>query len=502
MRMKKHNRRDFLRGLGGFTLALPFLSSLGPLQALAQLAPKKRFIAFHHYDGIFEKVWYPTQEPTAANGFTSFAADVFYKQLSQIQRMPDGSLSENFKKDFDSVISKMNLYRGLDIPGGGDHDPCHFLCGMQNYDGSEQEGPQFNGASIDTLISKSSNFYATSPKLRAIRTSEDSGYANGISFERDLITGTATRTPFIKKPIDMFNQIFGDLVTEPAVQNKLASMKITIGDIVLEDYKAKMNDRRISSEDKIRLSNFVDNLQEVQKKLSGMSQPQPVNCQKPTSPFDYTYWTNLTDAQRLDCYYARVDLFAAAIACDLTRVAVLTDRGFLANHDYSHDTPDGRDGQLQFMNYNRRAVQVVSRFVNNLNSMIDDPNTGKTVLDNSLVVWGSEISMGQHHRCESMPLVTFGGAGGAIKTGYYVDYRKRPFVHLANRTDFPAMGRGYSQFLVTAMRSMGLQPAEYNNYGDGGGFGLFSSTINYSNNHYEQYRPFRSQTLPFISNIS
>ena len=499
--MKKHNRRDFLKGLGGFTLAMPFLSSLAPLQALAQLAPKKRFIAFHHFDGIFEKVWYPTQEPTAANGFTSFAADVFYKQLSQVQKMADGSLSENFQKDFDPYLSKMNLYRGLDIPGADDHDACHFLCGMQNNTGGEGENPQFNGASIDTLIAKSSNFYSASPKFRAIRTNEDSDYSFSISFERNLSNGSVTKAPNIKKPIDLFNQVFGGLVTNPVVQNKLASMKITIGDIVLDDYRAKMNDRRISAEDKIRLSNFVDNLQEIQRKLSNASQPQPVACSKPASPFTYDYWNTLTDTQRMACYTAKVDLYAAAIACDLTRVAILSDRGFLANHDYSHDNPDSRDGQLQFLRYNRRMVQLVARFVGQLNAMIDDQSTGRTVLDNSLVVWGSEISNSQAHRCESMPLITFGGAGGAIKTGYYVDYRKRPYTHLASRTDFPAMGRSYSQFLITAMRSMGLQPSEYNDYGDGGGFGYFGSNIQYSNNFYEQYRQFRNQTLPFISNV-
>lgn len=499
--MKTHNRRDFLKGLGGFTLAMPFLSSLAPLQALAQLAPKKRFIAFHHFDGVFEKVWYPTQEPTAANGFTSFAADVFYKQLSQVQRMADGSLSENFQKDFDPFISKMNLYRGLDVVGGNDHDASHFLCGMQDDDASSSY-PQFKGASIDTLIAKSSNFYSTNPNFRALRTYQDSQYSSGVSFERNLSTNSVTSIGYNKKPIDLFNQVFANLVTDPVIQNKLVNMKITIGDIVLSDYKAKMNDRRISAEDKIRLSNFVDNLQEVQNKLASVSGPSPVSCTKPNKPLSYSYWDLLSDTERMDTLYAKVDILSAAIACDLTRVAVFSDRGFIANHDYSHDAPTSRDGQLQFLKYNRRAVQLIARFVNQLNSMIDDQSTGRTVLDNSLVVWGSEISQSQAHRCESMPLVTFGGAGGAIKTGYYIDYRQRPFTYIADRTDFPAMGRSYSQFLITAMRSMGLQPSEYNDYGDGGGFGIFSSNVSYSNNRYEPYRQFRNQTLPFISNVS
>ncbi len=500
--MKCNNRRDFLKGLGGFTLALPFLHSLAPLQALAQVAAKKRFIGFHHYNGIFEQVWYPQEQTSAANGYTSFAADVFYKQLSQITRMSDGSLTENFQKDFDSVIGKMNLYRGLDLIGGSNHDSCHFLCGSNGLVDSTG-APLNKSASIDSLISKSANFYTTTPKFRSLQVKQDSDYAQGgVSWERNLATNSVTRMPYQKKPLDFFNYVFAGLVTDPVVQNKLATMKITIGDVVLADYKAKMNDRRVSSEDKIRLSNFVDNLQEVQRKLASASTPSPVACTQPTKPANYDYYSLLTEAQQVELLFLDSDIMAAAIACDLTRVAVLSDDGLLSHHDYSHGNPDDRASQSQFLKYNRRAVQLVSRFVNKLNSMIDDASTGKTVLDNSLIVWGSEISNSQAHCCESMPLVTFGGAGDSIKTGYYVDYRQRPFKYIANRTDFPAMGRSSNQFLITAMRSMGLQPSEYNDYGDGGGFGQFSSNVQYSDNAYEKYRPFRNQTLPFISNVT
>lgn len=492
----KNPRRDFLRGLGGFALATPFLTSLAPFRSVAQTAPKKRFVAFHHSSGIFERVWYPTVDPTTANGFTAFAPDVFHRQLSQVPRMADGSLTENFKKNFDPFVAKMNLYRGLDIVGGDGHSESHFLCGMR---GLENQKPQFNGGSIDTLIAKSANFYSGNPAFRAIRTYEDSQSSLSVSWERNLTTGEVTKIGYQKKPIDLFNLVFGNLVVDPVIKNKLATMKLTIGDVVLTDYKAKMNDRRISSEDKNRLSNFVDNLQEVQRKLASATPAAPVTCTKPSAPFSYDYANLLTETQMMDCMIAKVDILAAAIACDLTRVCVFSDNGFISNHDYSHSDPGNRDAQMQFMKYNRRAVELVSRFVGKLDAMIDDQSTGKTVLDNSLVVWGSEISNGQSHRCESMPLVSFGSAGNSIRTGYYVDYRKRPYVHLAARTDFPAMGRSYSQFLITVMRSMGLQPAEYNNYGDGGGFGYFPSSVQYSDGFYEQYRAFRNQTLPFIS---
>ncbi len=497
----KSQRRDFLRGLGGFTLSLPFLASLVPSKVYGQSAVKKRFIAIHQFNGIFEAVWYPQQEPSTANGFTAHASDVLYKQLSALPRLADGSLTETFKRDFDPYLSKMNLYRGLDVIGGDDHDLAHFLCGMQDT-GASGTMPGGMGASIDTLISKSSNFYEKAPAIRAIRAEEGLDWTSGVSFDRNLSTGSVSRVLYVKKPIDLFNSVFANVITDPAVQNRLASMKLTIGDLVLEDYRSKMNDRRISSEDKARLSNFVDNLQEVQNKLASMSQAQPVTCTKPNKPSNYDYYSLLSESQKLDCIFAHVDIMAAAIACDLTRVAVLSGDKIFYPHDNSHSSPSDRNAQVNFIDHCNRSVRAVSRLLGHLNSMIDDTNTGKTVLDNSLVMWGSEISNGQAHRTESMPVVTFGSGGGSIRTGYYIDYRKRPFFRIADRSDFPAIGRSYSQFLITVMRSMGLQSSEYNSYGDGGGFGLFASNVQYSNGAYEVYRSARNQTLPFISLVS
>jgi hypothetical protein len=95
-----------------------------------------------------------------------------------------------------------------------------------------------------------------------------------------------------------------------------------------------------------------------------------------------------------------------------------------------------------------------------------------------------------------MPAISIGGAGGKLKTGYYVDYRKRPF---DPHPDQPTgMGRSYSQLLITFMQSLGLQPSEYLQYGDGNGFGSYNRNAAYSNGHYLAYEKFRNDILPFF----
>ena len=52
------------------------------------------------------------------------------------------------------------------------------------------------------------------------------------------------------------------------------------------------------------------------------------------------------------------------------------------------------------------------------------PEGNGTMLDNSLVVWGSEIGKGNSHSFDNVPFVTAGGAGGKLKTGRYLQFDK------------------------------------------------------------------------------
>jgi hypothetical protein len=123
---------------------------------------------------------------------------------------------------------------------------------------------------------------------------------------------------------------------------------------------------------------------------------------------------------------------------------------------------------------------------------------GSSLLDNVAMLWTAELSHGAAHRPESLPTATFGGAGGNLKNGYFLDMRQRPYVYNANRTDFPAMGQPYNRLLITMMRAMGMQPSEYMAEGDGGGFGEFTDSDPYIMGKYAQFRNQRNDVMPII----
>lgn len=483
----QQSRRQFIQGLGGFSLALPFMPSLlAPGTALAaNTGIPKRFVALCTFDGYYESVYYPTLPADKP-----FAADVFYKPLSEF----GGPISEVFGTHFDSFRSKMNIYRGLDIPGSVGHSAANMLCGAARevFGDDNPIDPVGTSRSMDVILGKSKNFYPAIPQFSALRGQEPS-YNYGQSFDKDPSNKTI-RIPYDRFPQDMFQQVFGNRIVDPNVAAQFKAKKLKIGDIVLNQFKGLMNHRRISAQDKTTLDNFVTQLQDLNTRIN--SSPTIMSCSKPSlKTLSSGYWDALTETDRANFYSNYIDTMISALACDLTRVCVISMRLWGHDHALSHADPNDRNNQLVYLANTRKISGVFTEFAKKMDAYKEVD--GSSMLDNSILFWGSEDAIGGPHTCMSMPAVSIGSAGGRMKTGYYVDYRKRPFVP---HPDQPSgMGRSYTQLLITYMRSLGLQPDEYLKYGDGGGFGSFKRNPSYTNGHYIPYEQFRNDPLPFIA---
>lgn len=483
--MNNFNRRSFLKGLGGLSLALPTLPSLlMPGEASAQVGKiPKRFVAICNYDGYFESVYYPT---VAAD--KQFASDVFYKPLTEIS----GPISETMGTAFDPFRSKMNIYRGLDIPGSVGHSAANMLCGAARevFGDTAPFNLIGNSRSIDVVLAKSKNFYPASPQYSALLGQEPS-YDYGMSCEKDA-SGQTIRLPYIKDSKAMFQQVFGSRIIDPVIADKFRAKKITIGDLVLQDFKALLGHRRISAEDKVTVNSFVDSLQDLNTRVN--STPSILTCAKPSMRnLTSGYWDLMTEQDRFNLFSNYIDTMVAAMACDLTRVCIISLRLFGHDHALSHADPNDRGNQLKYLANTSKITKIITEFASKMDAVKEVDGT--SLLDNSILFWGNEDSNGGPHSCISMPAVSIGSAGGKLKTGYYMDYRQRPFYRHPDGQD---IGRSYSQLLITYMHALGLQPSEYLQYGDGGGFGTFKKDVAYSNNRYVPYEKFRNDILPFI----
>ena len=130
-----------------------------------------------------------------------------------------------------------------------------------------------------------------------------------------------------------------------------------------------------------------------------------------------------------------MDLAAGLLACDVTRVLTLQlSRGFSnithtwlghtsAHHTMSHD---GVDRRTELTAIDDWYAKQVAYFLGKLDAV--NEGTG-TLLDNTLLVWGRELGNTSHNMGRA-PFIIAGKAGGALRTGRFLNYDKQEHAKL------------------------------------------------------------------------
>jgi hypothetical protein len=137
------------------------------------------------------------------------------------------------------------------------------------------------------------------------------------------------------------------------------------------------------------------------------------------------------DDQYLAAGQLQMDLAAAALACDQTRIITIqwsyseSEHLFQFlnltgnHHGISHDFASSG---TNFEAYNKIQTWYAERVADFLTTLDSYPEGDGTLLDNTLVLWGTEIGESTQHDLTLMPYVLAGKAGGKIRTGRYLDY--------------------------------------------------------------------------------
>lgn len=519
MSLKYMNRRHFLQGMGSTALAIPFLGSLAPSLARAAATPPRRVVFVYSLYGVFGNQFFPS---VAADQQVANQFEMYYKLLKDIP----GPMSQVLGTQFDSVRSKMNVFRGFEVYGQGKHNRTAFLSARCDGDHNaiKSSVPWFKTA--DVLIENSSKVYPTNPGLRALRMksigTDAMDSADACSWLRDN-QGKSQQPFWDTSDTAAFSRVFpggvpsGGSSPTPAPSN--SSGQQLIADRLLDAYKSLMGNRRISSEDKLRLDEHVQRVHELNKATSSTpTQPTQNVC----SVRSLSAYAPARPVRELYTNY--IDLAVSALACNRTQVVCLFIPHFedaytfpriqpgssmttahIASHFYWWDQGErvepsfSGDPFVAYANYYKWVSARVAELVTKLDSTLD--SDGSRLLDNTLVVWGNENGEAPHTN-KTHPIVTAGSMGGAFKTGYYFDFRARP---LSNNQGVLAKSRGrpLTQLLVSVMQGMGLQPQEYLSEGDAGGFGGWAQdpedpgAIDRAN---QKFGSARNSPLPFIFN--
>lgn len=504
-------RRTFLRGAGGATLSIPFLSSLSASRSAAA-APSdatRRLIAIKSYSGQHITDWYPTLQ---GNGYTRRDSGGTADGTTILDQSIDGTpyhraplsdfaadgISTILDTAFNPYLDRMNLLRGLDFLPDTNHNDGGML---GNYAGS---GSEFGSTlphvpTIDQVLAFSERFYPGSPILRSLHLAP--GEPNTCSYTHGgIVGGTVQQVQGHVDPLTAFNALFnapgvtppddgGDITIDPNAK---------LVDRVYEDYVRRRDSSRLSTADRELLERHISFLSELQDNLMGGG---GVPCTFPDQPGSYPEQFSLDTMDVGQAYSLMVDVIVAGIICDHSRVVTLDVRKALSDgrgdawagyyhgadgpstwHGDAHAWGDpSADFNLQRLNH-WIAHDIFLKLIERLD-VVESGDT--TYLDNSLVFWGNEL--GFNHLNYSVPAVTAGGAGGCIQTGSYLDFIEWDSpLYFSQNGGHVIRGIPHNRFLVSVLQAMGLSPNDYEQGGQPG-YGSTETVGKSANTHAVDY---------------
>ena len=405
-------RRTFLRGLGA-TVALPLLDSMVPAFAAGE-KPAMRLGVIYSPNGRIMGNWIPQTEGAA------------FELTPTLE--PLAPFRENVL-----VLSGLNIKAADPLPGepGGNHArPCAaFLTGIHPKPGGEL------GTSVDQLIARHMSRQTQLGSLElALESAEVLGKGDGAysdAYTKTISWRTGTQPlPMEANPRAVFERLLGGSdSTDPAVRQREARKNRSLLDSVTEEVASLMP--KFGPADRIRLTEYLDAIRDIERRIQlaeEQSSRELPEMDRPAGVPD-------TFADHIKLMY---DLQILAFRGDLTRVTTLmlgpeqSDRPYReigiadAHHQLSHHAGN-QEWISQVAKIDRYHVEMFTYFLDKLRST---PDGDGTLLDHSVIVFGSGMSDGMWHRHNDVPTLVAGGGGGYIKGGRHIRYNGVPFSNL------------------------------------------------------------------------
>lgn len=436
MTVRKFGRRWMLLGAGGAAIALPALPSLlgGPHRAEAQPGtdPRRMVAIVSGHGGI----WQPDMYPDASMADTPFDHPLHRCHRGTLRSRVEGGdrlVSEALRAPSsvftESIAQKMNVLRGLDVPfyfGHARHSLGSYADMSNNHDNIADDIE-----TADQVMAHSGAVYDSTPRRRLVYFGR-----HALSVElRDREAGpSAGFRPAEEVGAEaIFDSIYVDVGGEPERAPPI--------DLVHESYRRLESGafgagRRLGRADRDRLSQYMDRLSDIR---SSLSSPVGRYCGDVERPGGLSGGGSSYSSRNFDLIN---NVVMAAFMCDSSRVAVLYMDSFGGSdtpdieseggyHEVVHNAASngdeiGLDGVRRLQSFVMRENRsFFQQGVLDLVSKMDSLDEGDgTLLDNSLVWWTHEAGS-TTHLGDSIPIVTFGGAAGAMQTGQYLDLRNR-----------------------------------------------------------------------------
>jgi hypothetical protein len=411
---KRHlSRRTVLRGIGA-SISLPLLESMVPAQTpLAKTAAKPHVrlaLCFMPHGAVMSN-WTPAGEGTDFDFSRTLAPIAPYR---------------------DRVVVVSNLAHKQAAPAGpgdngGDHtrSPAVFLNGVhpKRTDGADIRA----GTTIDQIAAQKIGQETPLPSLE-LAIEDFSGLVGScdVGFSCAYMNTISWRTPTTPLPMEInprvvFDRMFGDGATAQERLERIDEQKSILDAVTGQVHKLE---RTLGPNDRNRVAEYLDTVREIERRiLLSEKQNQNAALEVPQSPSgipdDHETHTKLM-----------FDLMAIAFQADITRIATFMmarevsyrtfpklgiSEGF---HPASHhqNNPERLETLTKINTYH---VSLVAHMLERLKSTRDGEGT---LLDNTLLLYGSGMSNSNIHNHAPLPVFIAGAAAGQIKGGRHLKY--------------------------------------------------------------------------------
>jgi hypothetical protein len=398
-------RRTFLQGVGA-TIALPLLEAMLPaFKASAAAEPVRRFGAVYVPHGKLMANWTPLTP----------GADFDYPRIL---------------KPLEPFRSQVSIISGLSGPpivanGGHAVAPSGYLSG---HSPKQTEGEDILAATtIDQIIAKKIGQSTPLPSLE-VATEDfstslgacDTGYScvymNTISW-----AGPTSPLPMEVNPRRVFERLFGKPGTPERRLQRLQENRSILDSVT---QSAGRLQKTLGARDQAKLTDYLDNVREIERRIQQAEKTAASDVNLPDAP--------IGPPEAYPEHVAMLfDLIAVAFQADITRVATfmmardVSSRPFPQidvpdpHHALSHESNRGNDPIKieKFTKVNTYMVQMFASFVQKLQSTNDGAGS---LLDHSVLLYGSGMSNGNLHSHAPLPIAVVGGGAGTMKGNRHI----------------------------------------------------------------------------------
>jgi hypothetical protein len=419
------DRRMFLRGLGT-AIALPMLDAMAP--SLRRMTARAAV-------------------PAGAGAAPAAAAGALPRRMAFVY-VPQGKNMEDWtpatagadyelpmileplaahRKDF-TVLTGLahNQANGLG-DGGGDHARAAGTFLTAHHPRKTSGANIESSISVDQVAANKIGDFTRLPSLeltcdrgQAVGTCE-SGYSCAYQFNLAWRSSTQPMTPEVDPKL-VFERLFGsgDPNANKAAQAKRDAYNKSILDFVMDDARDMQN--KLGSNDQRKVDEYLTAVREIERRIQRDGKfaiVVPTEDEAPVIPDDYNYQEHI----RL-----MFDMIALSFQTDTTRISTFimahdgSNRPYPmigvsdGHHDLSHHRNDPVKKKL-IAKINHFHTTQFAYFLDKLKSIREGEGT---LLDSSMIVYGSAISDGNQHLHTNLPILLAGRGGGTLSPGTHL----------------------------------------------------------------------------------